>query len=263
MSDQAAAPNPAPIPNQAPAPPLDSAPALSQIERVVDAFIAPSKTFTDIRRSASWWLPWLIAAIFGLAFIFTVQHQVGWMQVVQNALHQNPKAMARLQQLQPDRAAAAIAMQAKITSITVYILPVSLLLVALIGAAILWGTVNFGFGGHAKFSQMYAVWFYATLPLVITSILGIITLFAGLDPSTFNIRNPVGTNIGYYLSADSQRWLIKLLTSVDVLKIWTAILLTIGCAKVAQIKKSSAAIAVFGWWIIGILISTAFVAIFG
>ena len=33
---------------------------LSQAERVVDTFIAPSKTFTDILRSSSWWLPWLI-----------------------------------------------------------------------------------------------------------------------------------------------------------------------------------------------------------
>ena len=162
--------------------------------------------------------------------------------------------MARLQKRQPSPAASAIAMQAKITSITVYILPVSLLLVALIGAAILWGTVNFGFGGHAKFSQMYAVWFYATLPLVITSILGIITLFAGLDPSTFNIKDPVGTNIGYYLSAGSPQWLVTLLTSVDILKIWAAILLTIGCAAVGKIKRGQAATAVWGWWVLIVLI---------
>ena len=29
---------------------------LSEVERVVDTFIAPTKTFTDILRSASWWL---------------------------------------------------------------------------------------------------------------------------------------------------------------------------------------------------------------
>ena len=37
-------------------------PALSQGERVIDTFIAPSKTFTDILRSQSWWLPFLISS---------------------------------------------------------------------------------------------------------------------------------------------------------------------------------------------------------
>jgi len=249
--------------DSAPMPPMESAFGLSQLERVVDTFIAPAKTFTDIRRSPSWWLPWLIASIIGLAFVFTVQHQIGWEQVVQNTLHQNPKAMARLQQLPPDQMASAIQMQAKITSMTVYLVPVGVLLVALLGAAVLWLTVNFVFGGQAKFGEMYAVWFYATLPLTLTSLLAIITLFAGVDPSVFNMKNPVGTNIGFYLSPDSSPWLISLLSSVDVLKIWTAILLTIGCAKVARIKTAFAAVAVFGWWIIGILISTGFIAIFG
>jgi len=249
--------------DQAAIPPAEPTPSLSQFERVVDTFIAPSKTFTDIRRSTSWWLPWLIAAILGLGFVFAVQQQVGWNQVVQNVLRQSPKAMARLQNLPPDQAAAAMNMQTKITSITVYALPVTILLVALIGAAILWGTVNWVFGGHAKFGEMYAVWFYATLPLVITSILGIIVLYSGVDPGYFNIKNPVGTNIGYYMPPDSSQWLINMLTSVDVLKIWAAILLTIGCAAVGQIKKSSAAIAVFGWWILIILVSTGFTAIMG
>ena len=30
---------------------------LSQTERVVDTFLAPTKTFADVLRSASWWLP--------------------------------------------------------------------------------------------------------------------------------------------------------------------------------------------------------------
>ena len=42
-----------------PAVPVSAEPAagLSQVERVVDTFIAPSKTITDILRSTSWWLP--------------------------------------------------------------------------------------------------------------------------------------------------------------------------------------------------------------
>jgi hypothetical protein len=249
--------------DQAAVPPVDSAPALSQWQRVVDAFIAPSKTFTDIRRSTSWWLPWLLAAIIGLGFTIAVQQQVGWNQVAANTLRQNPKAMEQMQKLPPDQLATAQSIQSKTIQISAFSIPLLLLLTALVGSAVLWGTVNFLFGGRAKFGQMYAVWFYATLPLTLVSLLSIITLYAGLDPGSFNLQNPVGTNIGYYLSSDAPHWLSTLLSSVDVLKIWAAVLLTIGCAKVGQIKKSSAAVAVFGWWILFILLSVGATAITG
>jgi hypothetical protein len=249
--------------DQAAAPPVDSTPALGQWERIADTFIAPSKTFADIRRNASWWMPWIIISLLVTAYAFTVQQKVGWTQVYENMLHQNPKAMQRLQQAPPDRVAAATAISIKATQYSFYAQPILLLLIGLITSAVLWGTLNFGFGGRAKFGEVYAVWFYASLPMALVAILAIITLYSGLDPGTFNIKNPIGTNLGYYLSSDSPQWLIALLSSIDVLKIWTAVLLTIGCAKVAQIKKSSAAIAVFGWWILIILIGTTFAAFTG
>ena len=42
--------------------------ALSQVERVVDTFIEPSKTFADIKRNRSWWLPFLILILLGYVF---------------------------------------------------------------------------------------------------------------------------------------------------------------------------------------------------
>lgn len=50
-----------PVP-PAPAPVAEAAP-LSEPARVLNTFFAPSKTFTDLRRSASWWLPFLITAV--------------------------------------------------------------------------------------------------------------------------------------------------------------------------------------------------------
>ena len=50
---------------------------LSPLQRVADTFVAPTKTFTDVKRGASWWLPFLIAAVIGLLFAFTILHKVG------------------------------------------------------------------------------------------------------------------------------------------------------------------------------------------
>ena len=48
-------------------PPLPSEsvePKMSEMGRLLNVFGAPSKTFADIRRNASWWAPWLIGALF-------------------------------------------------------------------------------------------------------------------------------------------------------------------------------------------------------
>jgi hypothetical protein len=104
---------------------------------------------------------------------------------------------------------------------------------------------------------------YGTLPLLIKSILVIITLFAGLDKDAFNLSNPVGTNIGYFLPIDSAKWLTTLATSVDMIWIWTMILVGIGLAIVAKVKRGSGLIAVFGWWLFILLVRVGYAAIAG
>src|ERR1700690_1566202 len=84
---------------------LPETPALSQVERVVDTFVAPSKTFTDIRRSASWWLPWLLGAIVGIGMVAIVDKKVGMEKVSENRLTLTPKQAAKLDQLPPDQRA--------------------------------------------------------------------------------------------------------------------------------------------------------------
>ena len=127
------------------------------------------------------------------------------------------------------------------------------LIVAVIVAAVLMATVNFGFGGTAKFGQMLAVWMYATLPWAIQGILGIVTTWF-VDPDSFNLKNFVGTNLGYYMPPDWPKTLIALGTALDIFTIWALILLTIGCAIVGNIKKGQAAIVVWGWWIVTLVL---------
>ncbi len=244
-------------------PNAESPAGLSQVQRVVDTFTAPSKAFDDIRRSASWWLPWLLAVIVGLGFSFAVQQKVGWSQTYDNVLRQSPKTAARYAQMTPEQAAAAKNIGVKTTQISAYAFPVLGLIIAAIVAGVLMATINFGFGGKSTFGQMFAVYYYAGLPMLLKYLLAIITLYAGLDPTAFNMQNPVGTNLGYYIASSAPHWLVSLASSLDIFSIWTAILLVIGCAAVGRIKKSSAAIAIFGWWIILIVLKVGSAAIFG
>jgi hypothetical protein len=56
--------------------------------------------------------------------------------------------------------------------------------------------------------------------------------------------------------------LTVLASSLDVLTIWVLILLTIGCAIVAKTKRSTAAMAVWGWWILITLVKVGVAASF-
>jgi hypothetical protein len=235
---------------------------LSEAERVIDTFIAPSKTFNDIQRSASWWLPWLLGVLVTLGFSAAIQEKIGWDKTYSNILqHSSESQQERLAQLPPDQQARQKAIAASFTKYIVWTSPVLGLLFAAVAAGGLLMTLNFGLGGRAKFGQIFAVWMYATLPWLIQGILGIIVLFAGLDADAFNLKNPVGTNLGYYLSSDSSQWLIAFGTSIDVLTIWALVLLAIGCAIVARTKLAATATAVVGWWVLITLAKVGIAAI--
>jgi hypothetical protein len=224
---------------------------LNQVERVIDTFIAPSKTFHDILRSGSWWLPWLLGVLVTLGFSAAIQQQIGWDKTYSNILQHSSETQQERQK----------AIATAFTKYIVWASPVVGLLFAAIAAGVLLMTLNFGLGGRATFGQIFAVWMYATLPWLIQGILGIIVLFAGLDADAFNLKNPVGTNLGYYLPADGPQWLIAFATSIDVLSIWVLILLTIGCAVVARTKLASTATAMVGWWVLITLAKVAIAAI--
>lgn len=236
---------------------------LSQIERVVDAYVAPTETFADIRRNATWWLPFILGIIVSLFFVASIDHQIGFDQVAQANINMNAQAQQRISALldaQREQVMHTIALSTRIIS---YAYPVIVLIIALIAAGLLMISFNFGLGAQASYKQYFAVWFYAGLPFLIKYILAAIAIFAGASTEQFDIRNPVGSNIGWYLSSDTPLWLRTALSSVDVFTIWVVVLLVLGCATVARVKRSSATAIVIGWWILVILANTVVAVVRG
>ncbi len=243
-------------------PAASEAPALTPVQRVIYTFTAPSKTFTDIKRNTSWWLPFLISIVFTYALFAGINAKVGWQTVAENNMKLNPKQAERFEQLPADQRAS----QLKIIAVTTEAFMAGSPIIALIGSAIIAGvmlaSINFGFGGKATFWQAFAVTIYAGLPGIFKLLLGTIALFVGLDPDSFKINNFAGTNIGYFLPPDSNKALLALATSIDITTIWTLVLASIGISIVAGTKRSSGYIVIFGWWILIVLIGTGWAAAF-
>jgi hypothetical protein len=245
-------------------PASDPNPPLSEAARIVNAYAAPSLTFYDIRRKATWWAPWLLGALVGFAFMFSVSREIGWTQVAQNAMAQAPAAQQdQFSRATPAQQAATLHQIASFTRIAAFTGPVIGLLAALVVAVVLLGTVNFLFGGAATFAGMFAMVNYAYLPVVLKYLLGIVMLYVAPNPERFNLQNPVGTNIAFYLDPSSPKWLLSLGTSADIVTIWIAVLMVLGCSIVGRISRGKAAAAVLGWWAFIIVASTAWAAIRG
>jgi uncharacterized integral membrane protein len=239
---------------------------LSQWQRVANTFAAPSKTFEDIKRgNKSWWLPLIITVLSFAVFYGAVATKVTWKVVAQNEQRNMPEFAKRMMEQMPPEQRAKQEQRAPVTkAITTAFTPLFILLIDLIAAGVLLATINFGFGGKAKFGSLFAVTLYAGLvQWPIKWILAAITLFVGAEPEVFNIHNPAPTNIGAFFSQhETPLALYSFLTSLDGAMVWCLILTSIGVAAVAGVKRGSGYIAVFGWWVIVLLFSVGIAAAF-
>ena len=236
-------------------PTVTSTTHLSEIERVVDTFIAPSKTFADIRRSATWWLPFLLLVIFSVAVGATVQKDVGFERAYTNQLHNSPTQEDRINQLPPDQKARTIATSAKVTQGITFAFPVLLAIGFAIYSLILWAGFNFGLGAQTTFAQVFAVTWYASLPYLIRSILTIITLHFGGNPEAYDYNNPVGTNPAFFMP-EAGAGMKALLGSFDLIKLWSLALQVIGMAIVAKKTIAQSAVIVVGWFVLSVALAT-------
>jgi hypothetical protein len=94
---------------------------LSQVERVVDTFIAPSKTFTDLLRSTNWLLPFLLYFLVSAGFAFAVDKKIGFDSVAEQAVQQSQMAQDRMASLTPAQRSVAIHRQAVGTKYVSYV----------------------------------------------------------------------------------------------------------------------------------------------
>jgi Yip1-like protein len=245
-------------------PVAEHAPGLSQWQRVADVFTAPSKTFEDIKRgNKSWWMPFIIFALVSYILFGVVAAKIGMQQVVENQIHLNPKQEANLNE-HPEQREMSMKISLGITEGIFIGNPLLVLVIVAVGSVGLWGTINFLFGGKATYGSIFAVWMYAGLPGILKVLLGVIVIYAGTAPESFNIKNYAPTNLGAFLNPlETNPALYSLASSLDVITIWTLVLLGMGTAMVAGVKRNSGYIAVFGWWAIFVLIGVGIAAVTG
>ena len=145
----------APVLPTSPAPTPDSAP-LSEGARIINTFIAPSKTFTDLRRNASWWGPWILISIFSLVFVYAMGKQVGFEQISKNQVAHSSRA-DQFDKLPADQQAKQLQLSSKIIGFFSYGSPLLILFYVLIETVVLWLTFKLAAGAETSFKTAYAI----------------------------------------------------------------------------------------------------------
>ncbi len=229
----------APVPSTPVAEP--AAPALSEPQRIINTYFAPSKTFEDIRRNPSWWVPWLLLSVLVIVFWTMVGKNVGFDKIAHDTIAQS----ARLQQLPPDVQAQQVKAMTIGFKYFGYATPIFLLVYALIIAAVLMVIFNFAMEAQVPFRQSLSIVMYSwALPAALSTIVSMIAVWKG-DPDNFYLQNPSATNPAYFMDpASTSKFLYTFLMAFDVFSIWTVILLGIGFAVNSNRRKLKTSTAI-------------------
>ena len=222
---------------------------LSQGERVLDTYVAPSKTFLDLRRDASWWLPCILILAVAIVALSISFHKVGVQEMQDTMMRHMPKMAERIESMPADQQLRVRQSMEGSIHRNLYVIPISMLISSFLVGALYLATANFVFGGKAKYWQMVATFWYSLLPFIIANVISSALVLAGVGTENYNLQNPLGTNLGYYMdSANSS--LVALLTALDVFSIWVFALQVIGISKVARISTGAAFGVAIIWWVI-------------
>jgi hypothetical protein len=219
-------------------PPLSEAP-MSEPARILNTFIAPAKTFSDLQRNASWWGPFVLSALVTLLFAAVMDRQVGFEQISRNEIARSSRA-DQFDKLPPDQKAQQLAISASITKYISYATPVLVLLFTSIIAAALMAAFNLGASAGVSFKVAFAIAMYGGLPWVVHALLGVLAMLAGVDKEAFSIRNPVGTNPAYFMDPTGNKFALGIASAFDVVAFWSIVLLGIGFACNSKVKRTTA-----------------------
>ena len=237
-------------------------PQLSQPQRIINTFIDPVKTFTDLRRGTAWWMAWIFVALFSIGYAATVDTKIGFDQAMANQMKlASAKQLENIEKMPADQRAKMMSIQVTVMKIISYGFPILSLVIMVITAALLMATFRFGTGADVTFGASLAVVVYSHLPGIFRAILGIVTIFAGKDPESFYIENPVATNLGYFLDPLQHKAFYTLGSYVDVFSIWILVLTAIGFSCVTKVKRGTSYGIVFGLYAFVALVHTGFAAL--
>jgi hypothetical protein len=200
------------------APTVDPAvPNKSSAWMLASIWFEPARVFEQVAHTPRWWIPLAIVTLAALGYLAVFTKQVGWETFMRHELESN----SRFESMTSEQREQVLAMQLKFAPIMGFVgVPVGIATTAVVIAAVLMLVFKYLLDAPCGFAQALGVASWSMLPGLLNTCAGLLVMMM-LPASEFDLKNPVGTNIGYYLGSDSAAWLKSLLTSIDFFSLWT------------------------------------------
>jgi hypothetical protein len=196
----------------------------NSFSRIFGVLFSPKPTFESIVRRPTWVVPVILGCIFFVAVVAIFTQRGGWPSFFekQNANNSRMQSMSREDRERTEETQIKIA--PKFAYVEGVVIPP---IAALIVAGVLMLVFNLSGATKVDFKTSLGIVSYAWVPWLVHGILSILILFLK-DASTVDLQNIVASNPGAFLSDDAAKWLVSLLSSIDMFAIWTLALLAIG-----------------------------------
>ena len=204
----------------------------------------PGAVFERLREKPSFWRPFIAICV--------VQLVLGVLQ-----LPYTKAAMAAQFAQMPARAGGGAPDPSKFATIGLLFVPIGLLLLLLISAALLWVLVSV-FAGDAKFATLLSVATYVGITFVLLSVAGLATLMLkGVQgiTSPADLQPALGLDL---LVPEAGRFTTALLKAFNPFSIWGVILTAIGIQTTHRTSKGTAYTVAAVAFVIGTLIGAGF-----
>jgi hypothetical protein len=239
-----------------PAPEQQPQAAISPAGRIIGMFFSPGATFADIVRKPSWIAPLAVIVALSLVGVVALNSHFDWRGYITQQIEKNPRAA----NLSPDQKQQQIDGGVKMAPMFAYVFGIPApIVMLLIVALVLWGAYNLMAGAGVNFAQSFAIVTHAWVPIsVMGSLIFLLVLF--IKPvGSFDLDNPVATNLAVLLPDDAAKWLVALCKNIDLFEIWKLLLLGMGFAAVnpKKLKGAKSYTIVCGAFVVYVVCRTA------
>jgi len=236
--------------------------------RLIGVWFSPGETFAEIGRSPRWLIPLLLFLIISVSGIYLLTERYGREKLAREQVEMVANSgwvpQDQVEKMTQEATSPAAINRSKITGTLGAAGGIMVMLLIVAG---LLKAFSLMMGYENRFKALFSVTIYAFLAVgVITTLVIIVTAYLK-DPSEIDMLNPIGSNLAAVLAmagVELPKFVMGLLSYVDVFGIWRLILLAIACAAVTRKMKVGTAMGfMVVLYIIGALAGAAMTSMFG
>ena len=222
--------------------PAEAAPAPTGgfFQSIVDVFVDPYKVFGRIDAGLSWWKPFILVAVVVMIISYvTLPLQRKLMEL-------------RMQNLGEEQVQNAAEQFGKWAPIGLVMVPITLIIVYLVYAAIAHLVINI-MSTRSSFKKTLCLTVFCSVITIVEQIIGTIVVMMRGPESIESAADIRFTLSLAPLVGEGKGLLSAVLQSLSIFQIWYYVVLTLGIAAIFKMSRKAAIIPVLLIWIIGVI----------